>query len=843
MHTQTLHENWTVRPAGEPGQVPAPLRGRTLPASVPGCIHTDLLAADLLEDPYLGYHELEQFWVGRAEWEYRTRFTADAEALNEDRVELVCDGLDTIATVRLNGETVGTAEDMHLAYRFDVKSVLREGENELAITFHPAVPYARDWAHRMGDLPRAEHVHGQPFNFIRKMACNFGWDWGPSLVTCGIWKPIRLEAWSAARIEAVRPLVTQATEQQARLDVDVDLDAATASECALNLTFRDPDGDTVAAAELPVSGDTARHELTIDNPRLWWPAGHGEQPLYELEVTLTAGGHVLDTWRKRTGLRTVELDTSPDEVGSRFALRVNGEEIFCRGANWIPDDCFPTRVTELRYRERLGQALGANMNMLRVWGGGIFETDTFYEICDELGLMVWQDFPFACAAYPEEDPFRSLVQAEVRQNTARLSRHPSLVIYSGCNENIWGYFAWGWQEEGLVEGRTWGPGYYFKLIPEALEQVDPSRPYWPASPWSGDYEIDEGRDPNAASHGNKHVWEAWYGEEYRSYRWFAPRFCSEFGFQGPATWATASRTYGRDALCGWTPGLTHRQRCAKDGDAINQRHMEIFFDSPDPAERFDDWQFLLQLNQARALTLGVEWFRSRKPVCMGTLYWQLNDCWPCTTWAAIDGDGRQKPLWYATRRFYAPRLLTIQPRETVEPGEAEKDWHLFAVNDTPEPWLGIAEVRAIGLDGGEFARETLAFDVPPGGNVGLPLPRSIAERQAAFVVADLGDQRAIHFWTIDRELAYPEPEFDAEVTPTPAGYEVTITAKTLLRDLCLLIDRLDPQATVSDQLVTLLPGESQAFRIATKLTLDEDDLLSPPVLQCANRFGGAVPVA
>jgi beta-mannosidase len=360
----------------------------------------------------------------------------------------------------------------------------------------------------------------------------------------------------------------------------------------------------------------------------------------------------------------VRLNTDPDEIGSRFTVEVNGKPIFCRGANWIPDDCFPTRVDQARYRRRITQAVEADMNMLRVWGGGLYEAEAFYDVCDELGVMVWQDFLFACSMYPEGGRFRALVEAEARYQIARLSRHASLVLWCGNNENIWFWFTRGWEEK--FPGRPWGAGLYFDLLPKLVAELDPTRPYWPGSPYSGSMEI----DPIDDRHGNEHVWDAWNREDYTIYRSHTPRFVSEFGHQAPPTYPTLRRAIPADQLAWDSPAMLHHQKAREGNIKLNTRLAEHF---QVPAD-FDDWLYLTQLNQARAIGLGVERFRSRRPVCMGTLYWQLNDCWPVSSWAAIDGDGRAKPLWFATRRFYAERLLSIQP-------EGEK-LALFAVNDT-----------------------------------------------------------------------------------------------------------------------------------------------------------------
>ena len=374
----------------------------------------------------------------------------------------------------------------------------------------------------------------------------------------------------------------------------------------------------------------------------------------------------IDEWWGKIGLREVELDQSPDDIGAKWALKVNGREIWCKGANWIPDDVFLTRAGQSeRLRARLEQACAMNMNTIRVWGGGIYESDEFYAICDELGLLVWQDFPFACAAYSEESPMRELVEEEARQNVARLAKHPSLVLWNGCNENIWGWFDWGW--ESKCQNRTWGAGYYFDVLPSIVKELDPTRPYYPGSPFSGSMDI----HPNSDQFGPKHMWDTWNEVNYTHFRRYSPRFASEFGHQAPPTFATLKRAVPAGELNPTSDTMLLHQKAAQGNAKLHARLLE-WFEMPTD---FDDWLYLTQLVQARAMTTAVEWFRTRAS-CRGALYWQLNDCWPATSWSAIDGDGRLKPLGYASKQFFQDRLLTIQPD-----GEHLALW---AHNDTDE---------------------------------------------------------------------------------------------------------------------------------------------------------------
>lgn len=798
--------------------VPEAARG-TFGATVPGCVHTDLLAAGVIEDPYLGQNELETHWIGRADWRYSCAFEVTAAMLEAEHLTLVCKGLDTVAEITLNGVQVARTENMHVGYRFALKDRVREGENSLEITFRSPYAYAERMRERLGDLPGA---YAEPYNFIRKMACNFGWDWGPTLVTAGIWRELYLESWSGVRLAGVRPLVTEATAERARLEVFTDLEGSAAGH-TLHATLSSPDGAVVAEAETEVSSNDAKLTLSVANPDLWWPRGHGEQPLYTLTLTL-AETTAEASWQGRVGLRTSELDTTPDDTGAAFTLKINGKPIFCKGANWIPDDCFPHRVTAERLRERLTQAAEANMNTLRIWGGGVYESEVFYDLCDELGLLVWQDFLFACAAYPEEAPFAELVEAEARYNVTRLSPHPSLVLWNGNNENLWGYIDWGWREK--LENRTWGRGFYLELLPRIVRDLDPSRPYWPGSPYSGD----ESRHPNADTHGPKHIWDVWNERDYSHYRDYRPRFASEFGFQAPPTYRTLARSIPGTERFATSAAMLHHQKAVRGNDKLASGLSAHFGDAVQGSrEDFDDWLYLTQLNQARAVQLGVEWFRSLYPTCAGALYWQLNDCWPVTSWAAIDGDGQKKPLWYATRHFFADQLLTFQPGETGV--------KLVACNDSDTLWVGEVRVRRLNFSGYVQAEETVSFYLQPRTTAtvaelsGAVCQTEHPEREC--LVAQTGDRKASWFFLPDKELDYPEPQFEGRLEQN----QLILSASTLVRDLALFVDRLGPDASIDDQLVTLLPGESHTFALSGVNGATLADLLRPPILNCANRFG------
>ncbi|MEU0422487.1 glycoside hydrolase family 2 protein [Streptomyces canus] len=801
--------------------------GGELPAVVPGCVHTDLLAAGAIPDPFLGRNETDLAWVGRRDWTYETELPP---VDGHEQTDLVFDGLDTVAEILLDGQLLGRTRNMHRSYRFDVTGMA----GRLAVRFVSAYAEAEAVRGKLGERPAA---YAEPYQYLRKMACSFGWDWGPTLVTAGIWRPVRLERWSTARIARVRPLVTIGEQGLGVVELAVEVERA---RVEAPLRVEASVGGVRASASLDGTEGVVR--LEVPDVGLWWPRGYGEQPLYDVELTLLHKDRPLDVWRRRVGFRTVELDRSADAHGTGFTLVVNGERLFARGVNWIPDDVFPSRITRERYRERLGQAADAGVDLVRIWGGGIYESEDFYDACDELGLLVWQDFPFACAAYPEEQPLRGEVEAEARENIVRLMPHPSLVLWNGNNENLWGFRDWGW--EARLAGESWGEGYYLGVLPRVVAELDPTRPYTAGSPWSGSWE----HHPNDPAHGTHHSWEVWNREDYAEYRGEVPRFVAEFGWQAPPAYATLARALPGEVLAADSPGVLHHQK-ADDGNGKLRRGLERHFAFPEGD--FDRWHYLMQVNQARAVAAGIEHWRSHWPVCAGTVVWQLNDCWPVTSWAAIDGDGREKPLYHELRRLYADRLLTVRMRG--------RKLVLAAVNQAGEPWAGVLRLRRMSVDGETTAEAELKFHaarrtvtdvtVPPelvpvgpkeflvadaGGDGGVDRKAAAGTDRGSATGAgseagagqDAGTRpdgvRALYFPSPDREIPYPRPEFDVAVAPGA----VTVTAHTLVRDLLLQADRLDPAARADRGLVTLLPGERVTIGVSGWKTPDPDAVRS-----------------
>ena len=812
---------WTLSPLTELPTEWSPAGASPVPATVPGEVYGDLLAAELIPDPFDGDNEHRLHWIGRTDWSYRTSFTF--EPGTEQRHDLVFAGLDTLATVLLNGTEVGTTANMHRSYRFDVTDVLRAGENVLEVRFEAAVSGAERRSAGLGLRP---HTNVHPYNAIRKMAAAYGWDWGPDLAGAGIWKSVGIESWSGVRLGTVRPLAL-VEGAAGRLEAHVELEwSAEAEPAEIAATIA---GQTVTATADPGQAEMVL-ELTIPDVELWWPIGYGPQTRYD--VTVEVGGQTYDA---AVGFRTAELSITPDEHGNAFTIQVNGVPVYVKGYNWIPDDALLTRLTPDSYRTSITQAVEGGANLLRVWGGGIFESDDFYDVCDELGILVWQDFLFACAAYAEEDPLRSEVIAEAREAVARLSSRPSLVVWNGNNENIWGYVEWRWRER--LGDLTWGDGYYSEILPAIVAELDPRTPYSPGSPYS----YAKYHHPNDFRSGTMHIWDVWNQIDYSHYRDYPARFVSEFGFQGPPAWSTLfSVVHDQPADPYGTQMLVHQK--ANEGNVKLQRglgdHLPMW--GTDPVAEMDDWHWLTSLNQARAVAFGIEHLRSYYPRNRGTIVWQINDNWPVISWASVDYANHRKPLWHSVKRSYAYQLLTFQPRPDETGTEVLT---LIAHNDSSTAWAGelVITRRGTGTGTPVLAGQRLPLHVDARSAIAVALDADLlagdapaAEFLMASVVGEL-PATAFGYFVEDTalRLTAPAEAYEVDVLPVDGGYRVRLEAKALVKDATLFVDRLDPSAGVDSALITLQAGASHTFQVSGA-GLDEVALTGKPVLRSVN---------
>ena len=625
--------------------------GICVAADVPGDIHGDLLAAGQIPDPFFRDNERHVQWVGESDWLYERTVVIPDAWRRFRRVVLRCEGLDTLATLRFNGSDVGQADNMFRTWEFDVKPLLDSGANFLEIEFRSAMSYV---AERRTDsrmpVPSSAACRLDSGSWIRKQPCNFGWDWGPALVTCGIWRPIQLLGIGDGRIEDVH-IVQEHQRNHVDLRVAVSADCVPKAELLTRVQ--------ISFADVPVADESAKMQgnrailyLKIPDPQLWWPAGMGAQPLYTVTVTLCNRlGETVDQWTRRIGMRKLELIRQPDEWGQSFKFAANGKPFFAKGANWIPADAILSRVTREDYRRLLTDAATSNMNMIRVWGGGIYEQEAFYDLCDELGLCVWQDFMFACTTYPTLDgSFLQNVAAEVTDQVCRLRHHASLALWCGNNELEMHHIS----ELESADCMPWSEysRLFDDLIADLVQELDPFTAYWPSSPHSP---CGDRNDYNSPYCGDAHLWGVWHGRKsFEWYRTCTHRFTSEFGFQSfPEPRTVASYTNKGDCEING-PIMQWHQRSYIGNEAIMQYMLDWFRRPKD----FSMTLWLSQILQGMAMKYAVEHWRRSMPRGMGTLYWQLNDCWPGASWSSIDSAGRWKALHYLARRFYSPVLVS-----------------------------------------------------------------------------------------------------------------------------------------------------------------------------------------
>jgi beta-mannosidase len=771
-----------------------------MPAEVPGSVHTDLLAQGLIPDPFVADNELQVQWVAERDWEYRVALPADANLLSQERIFLVCDGLDTLADISLNGQVLGHTENMFRQYRWDVTGALSEGENAVHILFHSILQYVLAAQEKEPVIGVSQAIPGSPH--VRKAPCQFGWDWGPQLPPMGVWQEMRLEGYNSARLDDVHLRQVHTTDG-VTLKVTARVERWQAGDLKVVVRVTAPDGEESYEATAALAGSDldGQMRITIENPQLWWPNGHGRQPLYAVQILLSAGDELLDEETLQIGLRKLELRQELDEFGKSFTFVVNDVPLFAKGANWIPADSFPSRISDAHLTHLIRSAADANMNMLRVWGGGFYEEDRFYELCDRYGLLVWQDFIFSCSVYPGHRDFVENVRVEAVQNIQRLRHHPSLVLWCGNNEMEGGWVGWGWVGRSLPEYKFYYDEMFHHLLPALVAEHNPDTPYWPSSPSSG-IPFD---DPGGVHAGDTHNWEVWHGgRPFEHYRNHPSRFVSEFGFQSLPPIDTI-RTYADEADWNMTSYMMehHQRNASGNGKIIN--YMTAHFRLP---KDFPSLVYLTQLLQAEAVRTGVEYWRRNRACTSGALYWQLNDCWPVASWASLDYFGRWKALHYSARRFFAPVLLSAEETAYTthqaeylfqpKPGPVVS---LHLTNDLVETWHGTVRWSFETLDGevlGSGAEEVRVDGVSAHRVVSPDLEGKVdaLNERSVIVVYELlnGEERVslgILTFVPSKHLALADPHLATEVTKTVGGFEIAVHAASLARFVQVSVVGLD----------------------------------------------------
>ncbi len=669
---QTLSQGWTL--TGDTLNI-------NLPVNVPSVVQQNLYDAGLIPHPYLGTEEETLLWISDHPWTYATHFNVDQKMLEKDVVELVFEGIDTYASVTLNGQKLFDADNQFRIWRTDVKPLLKDQDNLLVLDFP-----------RYDSLQLALYNDHQPrlpekYAVTRKAPYQHGWDWAPKYKNVGIWKPVSLVAWSNARLDNAYIVTNEVEEEQAKLTLHLDVESTAPGDYTVEIL-----SNRKVFQKFPLQADQGnQHKMfsfTIENPRLWWPNEMGEQYLYDFEIRLKSSDKILDSKQIKTGVKTVQIVQEPDAKGFSFYFKVNGVPMYAKGANYVPEEMIETWIKPENTQKLLKMAQEAHFNMLRVWGGGIYPSDDFFNICDTLGILVWEDFMYAGTMYPYDEAFLENAKIEALEQVKRLASHPSLGLWCGGNEISEGYYNWGWQQSlgwSEEDDQAIKAGYdrlFETILPNVVEIFDGTRPYWPSSPSKG-----WGR-PESLTQGDVHYWGVWWGEQpYEMYREKVGRFNSEYGYQSYPDYSTLEKIAQGELLSKDAKVIAAHQKHARGTQLIDD-FIQRYYPEAQPKD-FEEYVHLSQLSQAYGMEIAIEAHRTAKPYNMGTLYWQLNDAWPVTSWSSIDYYGNPKVFHEKLKTLFAPVLLSLDRR----------DYQVYVTSDLMRNIDGTLTVTVNDVDG------------------------------------------------------------------------------------------------------------------------------------------------
>ena len=807
----TLHSDWTFCQVGD-----------TLwsDAKVPGTIHQDLLNHNRIPNPFYGMNEEAVQWVENEDWMYRTSFVVTEEQLNRDAAVLELDGLDTYADVFLNGALILRSDNMFVGHKVPVKSVLRKGENSLLIRFRSAVKEALpQWETNGFDYPADnDHSSKRVSIYTRKAPYSYGWDWGIRLATCGIWRPVRLVFSDVARIEDY--YVRQASVSASKADVDNRLEITNVTSqpvsALLKVAYHYSANDTKEVQkqiELRPGENTVSLPVMIDNPHLWMPNGWGEPLLYKFTASVSVDGVEVASQERQVGLRSIRVVMEDDEHGKSFYFEVNGHPMFAKGANFIPDDALLPNVTPERYKRILEDVKAANMNMLRVWGGGIYEGDKFYDEADRNGILIWQDFLFACTTYPHDPLFLKRVEAEAEYNIKRLRGHASLAMWCGNNEIYEGVRYWGWKNKYTSEAfAEMNRGYdvlFRQLLPDIVKRFDSDRFYMHGSP----YEANWGR-PESWKIADSHNWGTWYGRKpFESFDSEIPRFMSEYGFQAFPEMKTI-RTFAEEKDFELESPVMNAHQKATIGNALIKQTMGLYYKVP---AKFEDLVYVGLVLQGQGMRHGIEAHRRNRPYCMGSLFWQLNDSWPVVSWSSIDYYGNWKAMQYQSQRAFAPVLINA-----IKEGD---DLCVYLISDELQDRDDVRlTVELMDFDGKSHGKWTQNGKLTANTSM-LFLKKRVDEflskQDAAtsflrFTLkakngAALADE--VFYFAYPKDQKLPEARIETSVKKRGEAIEMTLKTDKLARDI--FIEVPVQGVRFSDNFFDLLPGQRKKITITS----------------------------
>jgi beta-mannosidase len=803
------------------------------PAQVPGVVQTDLLNSKLIPDPFDRDNEFHLQWIGLADWEYQTTFQMDAAALGHDHLDLVFDGLDTFADVYLNDQAVLHADNMFRTWRIPAKGLLKSGSNTLRIVFHSAVekmiPYVKSLPYILPSI--STHNYGNEENiatapYTRKAPYNYGWDWGPRFMTEGIWKAVRLETWDALRIENFHIHQQSITSDLANVTAEVEIDASKPATATVSVCHDELHGPSTADGSLTVQLNAGINHVSIPvrivAPKLWYPVGYGVQNRYPFTALVKIGKETAAHAAVKTGLRSIELRRVNDQWGKSFEFVVNGISVFGKGADVIPFDSFPNRVTPEIHRNILQAARDAHMNMVREWGGGYYESDDFYDICDELGIMVWQEFMFGGDMIPGDVAFQENVRREAIDQIKRLRDHPSIVIWCGNNEVETGWWHWGDRQEFKASispdtrDRVWQDYVimFADILKSAVTQYADPVPYTPSSP-SANFE----EAPDNQHNGDMHYWQVWHAQAPAlDYTKQFPRFMSEYGFQSFPEMRTIG-TFAKPEDFDLRSTVMQAHQKNKGG---NERILTYMLREYREPKDFASYVYLSQVQQAEIIKIGAEHLRRQRPRTMGSLYWQLNDCWPVASWASIDYYGRWKALHYYARRFYDDVLIS--------PFLHDDKVDVYVVSDKLQALTGTIHMRLLDFSGKSLLEQTKEVQVPAQSSaiyfsVDKAALAAKGDLRSSFLVFDLevgGKKvsRNLIFFDVTHNLELPvAPKIETTINKSGEEYTVTLQSPKLARNVYVSFGDLDVQT--SDNYFDLIPGEAVTIRLKSSVTPEQ----------------------
>lgn len=791
-------------------------------ATVPGTVHTDLLAHKLIPDPFAGANEKGLQWIDKKDWEYRTTFDIPAAMFANDAIALDFTGLDTYADVYLNDSLILRAQNMFVGKEIAVKNIVRQQGNTLRILFHS--PIMHDMPKFMQDrlvYPAGNDASDIPLSVhARKAPYHYGWDWGPRYVTSGIWRPVYLRAWNKVQLQDAWIKQQQLTDASASLEATLTVDV---QQAGTYTAVVHSGNKAFASQKLPVTLHAGKQSVNIPfsirQPKRWWPNGLGEAYLYPVTVSILHGKDTLQQLTRRIGLRTVEVVNAPDNEGTSFYLKVNGKPVFMKGTNYIPSDNFLPRVTDDRYRKMFHDMAISHFNMVRIWGGGIYENDIFYDLADEKGILVWQDFMFACTLYPSDPAFLAQVKEETAYNIRRLRNHPSLALWCGNNEIAVAIKNWGWKDGYAYTDAQWASllkGYetlFQELLRDEVKAHDPSRFYLPSSPISN-----WGR-PEDFRNGDNHYWGVWHGMEwFEAFTTHVPRFMSEFGFQSFPDIHTVRRFADTTQWDIHSFVMQSHQKSFTRGNAAIQTYMDHYYHRP---KNFPAFLYMSQVLQAEGMKIGMEAHRRNMPFCMGTLYWQFNDTWPGASWSGIDYYGRWKALQYFVQKAYVPVLVSI----AAEEGQVRA----YVVNDLMKDEKARLELTLMDLEGKVIKRiEEKVLAKSNTSHIAWKMDKDAilqgADPRKVILYAKLVNESQtlsenVFYFVAPRKLDLPVADIRLEVKESGGKKLVTVSSAKLAKNIWLLLDK-DDKSHFSDNYFDLLPGMSRTVELETSMSLE-----------------------